>query len=133
MCRNIKTLFNFDPPATDDEIQALALGLINMGVNEGDFIAIIGRNRPYLYWSMVAAQSVGAIPVPLYQDAGAEEMAYVLDHCSARFVVAEDQEQVYKVMEVQSDCAALEQIIYDDERGMRHYDRHHSHYPRDPA
>jgi len=47
------------------EVEALALGLINLGVRPGDFIAIIGRNRPHLYWSMVAAQSVGAIPVPL--------------------------------------------------------------------
>ena len=72
---------------TAKEVEALALGLLNLGVNEGDFIAIIGRNRPYLYWSMVAAQSVGAIPVPLYQDAVAEEMEYVLDHCGARFAI----------------------------------------------
>ena len=76
---------------TAAEIESLALGLINMGITEGDYIAIIGRNRPYLYWSMVAVQAVGAIPVPLYQDANAEEMAYVLDHCGARFVIAGDQ------------------------------------------
>ncbi len=58
----------------EKEIEALALGLLNLGVNEGDFVAVIGRNRPYLYWSMVAAQSVGAVPVPLYADAAAEEM-----------------------------------------------------------
>ncbi|HCI98939.1 MAG TPA: hypothetical protein DHV74_04870, partial [Sulfitobacter sp.] len=58
---------------------------------------IIGRNRPYLYWAMMAAEMVGAVPVPLYQDANAEEMAYVLDHCGARFVIAGDQEQVDKV------------------------------------
>ena len=68
------------------EIDALALGLINLGVNEGDFIAIIGRNRPYLYWAMVAAQSVGAVPVPLYQDAVAEEMATVA-HVSSSQVI----------------------------------------------
>jgi hypothetical protein len=68
--------------------RALALGFSRLGVEKGDFIAIIGRNRPALYWSMVAAQKVGAIPVPLYQDAVAEEMAYVLEHCGARFVVA---------------------------------------------
>ncbi|MGB1387416.1 MAG: AMP-binding protein, partial [Paracoccaceae bacterium] len=71
----------------DKEIEALALGLLNLGVKKGDFIAIIGRNRPYLYWSMVAAQCVGAVPVPVYQDAVAEEMAYVLGHCGARFVI----------------------------------------------
>ena len=109
------------------EIDALALGLINLGVNEGDFIAIIGRNRPYLYWSIVAAQSVGAIPVPLYQDASAEEMAYVLDHCGARFVICEDQEQVDKVIEVQDSLHQLEQMIYLDPRGLRKYDHSQLH------
>jgi long-subunit acyl-CoA synthetase (AMP-forming) len=73
----IRDLAKLDWAETEKEIEALALGLLNLGVNEGDFIAVIGRNRPYLYWSMVAAQSVGAMPVPLYQDAVAEEMAYV--------------------------------------------------------
>ncbi|WP_083100732.1 AMP-binding protein [Pseudophaeobacter leonis] len=109
------------------EIEALALGLINLGVNEGDFIAIIGGNRPYMYWSMVAAQSVGAIPVPLYQDANAEEMAYVLDHCGARFVIAADQEQVDKVIEVQEQLHQFEHMIYLDPRGLRKYDHHALH------
>lgn len=109
------------------EINNLARGLLNIGVNEGDFIAIIGRNRPYMYWSMVAAQSVGAIPVPLYQDAAAEEMAYVLDHCGARFVIAEDQEQVDKVIEIQDDLHQFEHMIYLDPRGMRKYDHTQLH------
>lgn len=112
---------------TEKEIEALALGLINLGVNEGDFIAIIGRNRPYLYWSMVAAQMAGAIPVPLYQDAVAEEMAYVLGHCGARFVIAGDQEQVDKVIEVQDQLHQFEHLIYLDPRGMRKYDHSHLH------
>ena len=77
-----------------DEINALALGLLTLGVSPGDHVAVIGRNRPYLYWSIVAAQCVGAVPVPLYQDAVGEEIAYVLDHCSARYIIAGDQEQV---------------------------------------
>jgi long-chain acyl-CoA synthetase len=112
---------------TAKEIEALALGLINLGVNEGDFIAIIGRNRPYLYWAMVAAQSVGAVPVPLYQDAVAEEMAYVLGHCGARFVIVGDQEQADKVIEVQDQLHQFEQLIYLDPRGMRKYDHHQLH------
>ncbi len=112
---------------TAAEIEALALGLINLGVNEGDFVAIIGRNRPYLYWSIVAAQSVGAVPVPLYQDAVAEEMAYVLGHCGARFVIAGDQEQVDKVIEVQDQLHQFEHLIYLDARGMRKYDHSHLH------
>ncbi|WP_406646583.1 AMP-binding protein [Aliisedimentitalea scapharcae] len=111
----------------EKEIEALALGFINLGVNEGDFIAIIGRNRPYLYWAIVAAQSVGAVPVPLYQDANAEEMAYVLGHCGARFVVVADQEQADKVIEVQDQLHQFEHMIYLDPRGMRKYDHHQLH------
>ncbi|MFV2053787.1 AMP-binding protein [Aliiroseovarius sp. YM-037] len=109
------------------EIEALALGFLNLGVNEGDFIAVIGRNRPYLYWSMIAAEMCGAVPVPLYQDANAEEMAYVLGHCGARFVVAGDQEQVDKVIEVQEDLHQFEHMIYLDPRGMRKYDHSRLH------
>ncbi|NIZ61946.1 long-chain fatty acid--CoA ligase [Sedimentitalea sp. CY04] len=111
----------------EKEIEALALGLINLGVNRGDFIAVIGRNRPYMYWSMVAAQSVGAIPVPLYQDANAEEMAYVLSHCGARFVVVTDQEQVDKVIEVQDQPHQFEHLLYLDPRGLRKYDHTQLH------
>lgn len=109
------------------EIEALALGLLNLGVDEGDFIAVIGRNRPHFYWSMVAAQSVGAIPVPLYQDAAADEMAYVMDHCGARFAIVEDQEQVDKLIEVQEDLHQLQHMIYVDARGLRKYDHSKLH------
>ena len=105
-----------------DEIQALALGFLSLGLARGDYVAVIGRNRPMHYWSMIAAQMCGAIPVPLYQDANADEMAYVLDHCGARFVVCGDQEQVDKVLEVEDRVTCIEQIIYTDKRGMRKYD-----------
>ena len=110
-----------------EEIDAIALGLLVLGVNRGDHVAIIGRNRPALYWSMVAAQKVGAVPVPLYQDAVAEEMAYVLEHCFARFVICGDQEQVDKVLEVQERVPQIEHIIYQDARGMRKYDHSKLH------
>ena len=109
------------------EVNALALGLLKMGLNEGDHVAIVGTNRPHFYWAMVAIQSCGAVPVPLYQDAVAEEMAYVLDHCSARFVFAEDQEQVDKCLDVKDQLPGLEQIIFLDPRGMRKYGREHLH------
>ena len=112
---------------TAREIEALALGLLNLGVNEGDFIAIAGRNRPYFYWAMVAAQSVGAVPVPVYQDSAAEEMAYVMDHCGARFAVVEDQEQVDKIIEIQDRLSQFEHMIYVDPRGLRKYDHHKLH------
>ena len=110
---------------TADEVRALALGLMSLGIARGDHVAIIGRNRPALYWSMVAAQMCGAVPVPLYQDAVADEMAYVLDHCGARYVICGDQEQVDKVLEVQDRVTGIEQIAYLDKRGMRKYDHGH--------
>ena len=112
----------------DAEIRSIAMGFMALGLNRGDHVAVIGRNRPQLYWSMIAAQMCGAIPVPLYQDAVAQEMAYVLDHCGARFVVCGDQEQVDKILEVESDWLeedqkpSVEQIVYVDKRGMRKYD-----------
>ncbi len=112
---------------TAAEVEALALGLLNLGVAPGDFVAVIGRNRPYLYWSIVAAQSVGAIPVPLYQDAVAEEMEYVLSHCGARFIIAADQEQVDKVIEIQEHLHQFEHLIYIDPRGLRKYDHSQLH------
>ncbi|TNF64157.1 MAG: long-chain fatty acid--CoA ligase [Rhodobacteraceae bacterium] len=112
---------------TEQEIEALALGLLNLGLRKGDFVAIIGRNRPYLYWAMVAVQSCGAVPVPVYQDAVAEEMAYVLEHCGARFVIAADQEQVDKVIEIRDQLGQLEHMIYLDPRGLRKYDHSKLH------
>ncbi len=109
------------------EIEALALGLLNLGVARGDHVAVIGRNRPALYWAMVAAQMCGAVPVPLYQDAVAEEMEYVLSHCWAGFVIAADQEQVDKVIEIQADLHQFEHMIYVDPRGMRKYDHRQLH------
>ena len=105
-----------------EEIEALALGMIDLGVAEGDFVAVIGRNRPRLYWAMMSAQMCGAIPVPLYNDAAAEEMAYTMGHCGAKFVVAGDQEQVDKVMEIQDQLPQFEEMIYLDARGLRKYD-----------
>ncbi len=112
---------------TLEEVEALALGLADLGVQEGDFVAIIGRNRPRLYWSMISAQMVGAIPVPLYQDAVAEEMAYVLGHCGAKFVIAGDQEQVDKVIEIKDQLPDFEQMLYLDPRGLRKYDHSRLH------
>lgn len=105
-----------------DEILALANGLAAIGFKRGDKLGIIGANRPQLYWGMCAAQCLGGVPVPLYKDMVAEELQYVLEHAGVHLVLAEDQEQVDKVLEVQPDCPALTQIIYDDERGMRDYD-----------
>ncbi len=105
-----------------DEIRALALGFLALGLNRGDHVAIVGRNRPAHYWAMVATQMCGAVPVPLYQDAVASEMAYVLGHSGARFVICGDQEQVDKIIEAEEGGDSVGQIIYTDKRGMRKYD-----------
>ena len=104
------------------EIENFALGLMDLGVKKGDFVAIIGRNRPSMYWGMVAVQMLNAVPVPLYQDSVAEEMAYVLEHCGAKHVIVGDQEQVDKIIEVQETVSGIERIIYFDPKGLRKYD-----------
>ncbi len=105
----------------------MAMGFLALGLERGEHVAVIGRNRPALYWSMVAAQMCGAIPVPLYQDAVAEEMEYVLDHCGAVFVVAGDQEQVDKVLSIEERLPAIRRMMYLDPRGMRKYDHTRLH------
>jgi long-chain acyl-CoA synthetase len=105
-----------------DEIRLLALGLRKLGFERGDSIAIIGDNRPRLYWTFAAAQSLGGIPVPMYQDAVADEMAYVLEHAEVAFAVVHDQEQVDKLVQVADRCPRLSRVIYDDPRGLKDYD-----------
>ena len=83
-----------------DEIFALANGMAALGFKRGDKLAIVGRNRPRLYWGMCAAQCLGGIPVPVYQDSVADEMQYVLDHSEVSFALVEDQEQVDKIADV---------------------------------
>lgn len=110
-----------------DEIFALANGLAALGFKRGDKLAIVGTNRPRLYWGICAAQCLGGIPVPVYQDSVADEMQYVLEHAEAKFVIAEDQEQVDKMLEIQDRCPNMHHIIYDDPRGMRSYQHDHLH------
>ena len=105
----------------DREVRDFALGLAAYGFSRGDKLAVIGDNRPRLYWAQLAAQCLGGIAVPIYQDAIATEMAYVLDHAEIRVVVAEDQEQVDKILSLRARLPALELVVYDDPRGMRHY------------
>jgi len=103
------------------EVRSLACGLAELGFKRGDNLAIIGDNRPRLYWAMTAAQCLGGVPVPLYQDAVAQEMTFVLENAEIRFAIVEDQEQVDKLLEIKSQCPQLQHILYDDPRGLRHY------------
>ncbi|TKR53578.1 long-chain fatty acid--CoA ligase [Allopusillimonas ginsengisoli] len=106
-----------------EEVEAMACGLAALGFRRGMSLGIIGDNRPRLYWAMMAAQSLGGIPIPMYQEAPAVDMAYVLENAEIDFVVVEDQEQVDKLLEVKQTLSGISVIVYEDERGMRHYDQ----------
>ena len=105
-----------------EEIKSFACGLSALGFKRGEKLFIIGSNRPRMYWAMCAAQSLGGIPVPTYQDAVVEELTYVVEHAEVRFAIAEDQEQVDKLLQVNEQVGTIEKIIYDDSRGLRGYD-----------
>ncbi len=104
-----------------DRVRILAHGLAALGVERGQHVAVIGENRPQLYLSMMAAQTLGAIPIALYQDAVAQEMVYVLQDADVGVVIVEDQEQVDKMLEIREQCPSLRYVVYDDPRGLRHY------------
>ncbi|MEO8486125.1 MAG: AMP-binding protein [Betaproteobacteria bacterium] len=104
------------------EVRAMACGLASLGFRRGDHLAIIGDNRPRLYWAMVAAQCVGGVPVPMYQDAPANEFVYVLNDARIAYALVEDQEQVDKMLEARPQVGTLAHVIYDDGRGMRNYE-----------
>ena len=103
------------------EVRALACGLAAHGLSRGAHLAIVGDNRPRLYAAMCAAQCLGAIPVPLYQDAVATEMAFPIQNADIGYVVAEDQEQVDKLLEILPQCPTLKRVYFDDPRGLRNY------------
>ena len=109
------------------EIRDFAIGLYILGLKRGETVAIVGDNRPRLYWTFCAAQSIGAIPVPLYQDAVADEMAYVLAHAEATFAVVENQEQVDKVLSLADRVPTLRVVVYDNPRGLKKYDHTRLH------
>ncbi len=102
-------------------VRALAGGLAAAGLSHGDHVVVVGENRPRLYATMLAAQSLGAVPVPLYQDAVAAEFVFPINNAEVAFAVVEDQEQVDKLLEIRPQCPQLAQIWYDDPRGLRNY------------
>ena len=107
-------------------VRQMACGLAEAGLQRGDHLVLVGDNRPRLYAAMLAAQSIGGIPVPLYQDAAASEYEFPITNAGVRFAIVEDQEQVDKLLELRSTNATigaqLERIWFDDPRGLRHYD-----------
>ena len=114
-----------------EEVRNLACGLAKIGFQRGDKLAVIGDNRPRLYWSMVAAQALGGIPVPLYQDSVAEEMVYVLENSDAKFAIVQNQEQTDKLLEIKDRLPHLEYICYEEPRGMHDYTQEFVFYYKD--
>ena len=105
-----------------DEVRALACGLASRGFRRGMHLAIVGDNRPRLYWGMIAAEALGGVPVPMYQDAPAAEFVFVLNDAEIVYALVEDQEQVDKLLEAKPQVPTLAHIYYDDPRGLRNYE-----------
>ena len=103
-------------------VEQIAAGLHQAGLRRGEHMVVVGSNRPRLYATMLAVQSLGAIPVPLYQDAVAAECVFPINNAEVRFAFAEDQEQVDKLLEVRESCPQLQHIFFDEPRGLRNYD-----------
>jgi long-chain acyl-CoA synthetase len=110
-----------------NEIRDAAIGLRKLGFQRGDRVAIIGSNRPRLYWGITAVQSLGGVPVPVYADSVADELAKVLAHAEVTFAIVQDQEQVDKLQSIQESLPSLEHVIYDEDRGLKDYDHARLH------
>jgi len=105
-----------------ERVSHIAGGLHQLGLQRGEHLIVVGANRPSLYATMLAAQTLGAIPVALYQDAAAPECVFPINNAEVRFAVVEDQEQVDKMLEIREQCPQLAHILFDDARGLRNYD-----------
>ena len=104
------------------DVRHMACGLAALGLAKGQNLAFISDNRPHVYMGFLAVQSIGAVPIPLYQDAVAQEMRFVMEDAEIAFAFAENQEQVDKLLEVRENVPGIAHIIYDDPRGLRKYD-----------
>ncbi|MEC9367767.1 MAG: AMP-binding protein [Pseudomonadota bacterium] len=112
---------------TAEEVMLLALGLRKLGLKHGESIAIAGENKPSLYGTFLAAQSIGAVPVPVYQDSVPEELAFVLKHADVKFAMVQNQEQVDKILSIAGKAGSIRHIIYDEPRGLENYDHKSLH------
>lgn len=104
-----------------DNVKAIALGLIRLGLKPEDKVAMMGTNRPEGLWAEMAALCAGAVGVWLFQDCLMEEVRYIIDHSDTKFLFGEGQEEVDKALSICNECPKLKKIIWDDPKGMRHY------------
>lgn len=103
-------------------VKEITLGFVELGLEPGDKVIMIGDNRPEALWSEMAAMCAGGIGVWLFQDCLMDEVQYIVDHSDAKFYVAEGQEEVDKALAIRDRCPKLKKIIWDDPKGMRHYE-----------
>ena len=103
-------------------VRQLACGLAEAGLKRDDHLVVVGDNRPRLYACMLAAQALGAVPIPLYQDAASNEFVFPINNAEVAFAIVENQEQVDKLLEIRPQCPQLAHIWFDDPRGLRKYD-----------
>ena len=104
--------------ASYENVRAFALGLIALGVQRNDKVCTVGDNDRQYLWAFLGLQAAGAVQVGLFTDAIPSEMAYIIDHSDATFVLAKDQEQCDKLLEIRSQIPAVRQVIYWDEQGL---------------
>jgi long-chain acyl-CoA synthetase len=106
-----------------DQVKQLCLGLIELGLERGDKVCIIGDNDPQYFWAQLAVQSAGAIAVGIFTDSSPPEIQFVVDHSDAVFVFAKDQEQCDKLLEIQDQLPKVKNVIYWDDKGLWNYDQ----------
>ncbi|NIA10538.1 MAG: AMP-binding protein [Nitrospiraceae bacterium] len=104
-----------------DHVKRLSLGLVKLGLNPGDKVAMIGDNRPEGLWAEMAALCAGGVAVWLFQESMIEEVQYIIDHSDTRFFVGEGQEEVDKAISIMGQCPKVEKVLWDDPKGLRHY------------
>ncbi|WP_253663703.1 long-chain fatty acid--CoA ligase [Vibrio sp. Y20_XG_PY13] len=106
----------------EDRVKWMALALQDLGVGEQDVVGLLGDNRPEWVWGELAAHAIKGYSLGIYQDSMHEEVAYLINYAKAKVVIAEDEEQCDKLLELGDEIPSVEFIIYCDPRGMRKYD-----------
>ena len=103
-------------------IKGFSLGLMSLGLQRGDVMAILGDNDPHWFWAQLAAQAAGGVITGVFSSSGAKKVKYFLEHSDAKIVVVQDQEQVDKILEIKGELPLLKKVIYWDPKGLRSYD-----------
>lgn len=105
----------------NERVRLFALGMHALGIRRGEVVGIIGDNRPQWLFGEIAAHALGAMSLGIYQDSMNQEVAYLINYAQARIIIAEDEEQVDKLLELTAECPCVDHIVYCDPRGMRKY------------